>query len=77
MAYTKRDHAYVDHCLRSIERFLEANDLELAGLTLDLAPSDIHEMADDWQTERLQAIMEALGRDVPGIEPQAPSFSLH
>ena len=80
MAYTKQDHAYVEHCLGSIERCLEKNDLELAGLTLDLANPDIHDMADDWQAERLHAIMETLGRDGPeaaGIEPQAPSFGLH
>lgn len=80
MAYTKQDHAYVEHCLRSIERCLEEDDLELADLTLHLANPDIHQMADAWQAERLQAIMEALGRDGPEateIEPQAPSFSLH
>ncbi len=80
MAYTKRDHTYVEHCLRSVERFLEENDPELAGLTLDLAHPDIHEMADDWQAERLQAITKALGRDAPeaaGIEAQVPPFSLH
>ena len=80
MSYTKRDRAYVEHCLRSIERFLGENDPELAGLTLDLAHPGIHEMADDWQAERLQAIMEALGRDAPeptGMEIQASSFRLH